>query len=188
MAPTASAAARTRRAYDHRLREHVIRCGGKSIVKHVQIPRSTVSSWRRRGLRPVVTTEPLGLYQQHVFDSRARWEKQARVLAAVVRLLLALLRASGFDLAGKRLPGGEAKAGILRAVASAQLFLPLALILRIVGLDRGHVADIAAGDAAVDRIKYLCQRTHSSRVMGKCSYSGTAMNTAAISLRSSNCR
>jgi hypothetical protein len=49
---------RTRRAYDHRLREHVVRCGAKSIAKHVQIPRSTVSTWRRRGLRPVVTTEP----------------------------------------------------------------------------------------------------------------------------------
>src|SRR5258708_853925 len=27
--------------------------------------------------------------------------------------------------------------------------------------------DVDAGDAMVDRIKHLCQRTHSSRVMGK---------------------
>ena len=50
----------TRRAYDHRLREHVLRCGPSAVAKHVQIPRSTVSTWRRRGLRPVVTTDPVG--------------------------------------------------------------------------------------------------------------------------------
>ena len=46
---------RPRRAYDHRLREHVVRCGPMAVAKHVHIPRSTVSTWRRRGLRPVVT-------------------------------------------------------------------------------------------------------------------------------------
>jgi hypothetical protein len=126
---------RVRRAYDHRLREHVVRCGAKAIARHVQIPRSTVSSWRRRGLRPVVTTEPVGEDLQHALESRTRWEKQARVLAAVVRLLLALLRASCFRLDGNRLPAGEAKAGILRAVSSAEPFLSLAIILRILGLE-----------------------------------------------------
>jgi putative transposase len=138
MIPSASGASRTRRSYDHRLREQVVRCGAKSIARHVQIQRSTVSTWRQRGLRAVVTTEPLSLDQQRVLDSRDRWEAQARLLAAVVRLLLALLRASGFSFAGKRLPEGEAKAGILRAIASAQPFVPLALILRILGLEPGR--------------------------------------------------
>ena len=47
-----------RRAYDHRLREHVVRCGPLAVAKHVHIPRSAVSTWRRRGLRPVVSAEP----------------------------------------------------------------------------------------------------------------------------------
>jgi putative transposase len=127
-----------RRTYDHRLREHVVRCGAKAIARHVQIPRLTVSSWRRRGLRPVVTTEPVGEHVQHALESRARWEKQARALAAVVRLLLALLRVSGFRLERNRLLVGEAKAGILRAVSSAEPFLPLAIILRILGLEAGR--------------------------------------------------
>ncbi len=105
---------RPRRAYDHRLREHVVRCGPMAVAKQVHIPRSTVSTWRRRGLRPVVTTEMFD-NKQDALDSSARWEKRARVLAAVVRLLLALLRASGFTLDGVRLPQGKAKAGILRA-------------------------------------------------------------------------
>ena len=60
--------------------------------------------------------------------------KRARILAATVRLLLALLRASGYRLTGERLPEGETKASILRAITSAQPVLPLNLILRIVGL------------------------------------------------------
>ena len=103
-----SALPRTRRAYDHRLREHVVRCGASAVAKHVQIPRATVSTWRQRGIRPVVTTDPVGQYLQLALDSSARWEERARVLAAVVRLLLALLRASGFCLDENRLP--EAKA------------------------------------------------------------------------------
>jgi hypothetical protein len=128
-AMTAATAAlpRTRRAYDHRLREQVVRYGAKVVAGHVQIPRSTASTWRRRGLRPVVTTEPFDQEKQHALDSSVRWEKRARALAAVVRLLVALLRASGFSLAGKRLPEGLAKAGILRAISSAEAFLPMVI-------------------------------------------------------------
>jgi putative transposase len=57
---------------------------------------------------------------------------------AGVRLLLALLRASSFSLSGIRLPEGKAKAGILRAVTSAEAFLPLPIILRILGLESGR--------------------------------------------------
>jgi len=59
MTPSMPALPRARRVYDHRLREQVVRCGAKVVARHVQIPRSTASAWRRRGLRPVVTTEPV---------------------------------------------------------------------------------------------------------------------------------
>ena len=124
MMNTLTAAPRTRRAYDHRLREQVIRSGPRCLPKHVAIPRSTVSTWTRRGLRPVVSTEPIEQDRQQLLDSFANLDRRARVLAAVVRLLLALLRASGFSLAGMRLPDGAAKAGILRAIAAGTPFLP----------------------------------------------------------------
>jgi putative transposase len=165
MTPATSALPRTRRAYDHRLREQVLRCGAKSIARHVQIPRSTVSTWRRRGFRPVITAEPAGQDYQPLLDSSARWEKRARVLAAVVRLLIGLLRVSGFTLAGRRLPEGDAKAGILRAVASAQPFLPLALILRIVGLETGryHAWRRAKSACELDD-RSSCPRTSPARL------------------------
>ena len=131
-------AAPTRRAYDHRLREQVVRCGPRSVPRHVKIPRSTVATWRRRDIRPVVSTEQASQDLPRALDSCARWEKRARVLAAVVRLLLALLRASRFTLDGNRLPEGKAKAGLLRAIASAEAFLPLATALHIIGLEPGR--------------------------------------------------
>ena len=128
----------TRRAYDHRLREHVLRSGARSLARHVVIPRSTISTWQRRGLRPVVTIEPLHQDQEHLLDTITKLDRRVGVLAAVVRLLLALLRASGFSLAAKRLPDGAAKAGILRAIAGATPFLPLAVLLRIARLEPGR--------------------------------------------------
>jgi transposase InsO family protein len=49
-----------------------------------------------------------------------------------------MLRASGFTLAGERLPESSAKAGILRAITSATPFLPLVVILRIARLEPGR--------------------------------------------------
>jgi transposase InsO family protein len=108
----------------------------------------------------VVTTEPFDQEKQNALDSSARWEKRARVLAAVVRLLLALLRASSFSLDGKRLPEGRAKAGILCAITSAEAFLPLATILRIIGLEPGRYhAWRRAGNACELTDRSSCPRT-----------------------------
>ena len=138
MLDTPTATSRARRAYDHRLRDQVVRTGTRCLPKHIAIPRSTVSTWRRRGHRQVVTIEPIEPDHQQLVDSLRKVDQQMRVLAAVVRLLLALLRASAFRLAGKRLPEGAAKAGILRAITSATPFLPLSMILRIAHLEAGR--------------------------------------------------
>jgi putative transposase len=71
-------------------------------------------------------------------DTIAKLDRRGRILAAVVRILLAMLRASGFTLAGERLPEGSAKAGILGAITSAKPFLPLAVILRVAHLEHGR--------------------------------------------------
>jgi hypothetical protein len=134
-----AATSHTRRAYDHRIREQVIRIGTRCLPRHLAVPRSTVGSWHRRGLRPVVTIEPFDQDRQQLLDTVAKLDRRTRVLAVVVRLLLALLRASGFSLAGgQRLPEGNAKAGVLSAITSAKPFLPLAVILRIARLELGQ--------------------------------------------------
>jgi hypothetical protein len=104
----------------------------------VTIPRSTVSTWRCRDSRPVVTIEPLDQDRQQLVDTIAKLDRRVRILAAIVRILLAMLRASGFALAGERLPEGSSKAEILRAITSAKPFLPLAVILRVAHLEPGR--------------------------------------------------
>lgn len=135
MTSISSPGTRKRRTYDHRLREHVVRAGAMSLGHRLAIPRSTVSTWQRRGLRPVVTVEILEQDRQQLLESIARLDRRARVLAAVVRLLLALLRVSEFDLSGRRLPEGAAKADILRSLESARPWLALGLILRVLRLE-----------------------------------------------------
>ena len=72
MTPATQPLPRTRRAYDHRFREQVARFGAKVVARQVQIPRSTASTWRRRGLRPVVTTEQFEQEKPHPLDSTVR--------------------------------------------------------------------------------------------------------------------
>jgi hypothetical protein len=83
-------------------------------------------------LRAVVSHEVFDQDRYKLLSTVEKLERRARIFAATVRLLLALLRASCFRLAGERLPQGATS--ILRAVTSAHSALPLALILRILGM------------------------------------------------------
>jgi hypothetical protein len=168
MLDTSTTTTRTRCVYDHRLRDRVVRCGTRALPKpkHVAIPRSTVSTWRRPVSRPVVTIEPIEQDHQQLVDSLAKVDQQMPIPAAVIRLLLALLRASGFSLAGQRLPEGAAKAGILRAITIATPHLPLAVILRIAHFEPGryHVWNRASTLACGIEDRSSCPRTSPSQL------------------------
>ena len=156
MTPAPLVTPQHRRAYDHRLREHVRRTGGSSLGHKLHVPRSTISSWKRRGLPAVVSLDVFGQDRQQLLIAIEKMDMRARILAATVRLLLALLRASGFRLVSERLPQGAAKASILRAIASAETALPLALILRILGMPRSRYhAWRASPSSAVSTIARL---------------------------------
>ena len=64
-------------------------------------------------------------------ESIHKLETRVCTLAAVLSLQRALLRVSGFSLEHNRLPEGEAKESVVRAVARARKALPLVGILRI---------------------------------------------------------
>ena len=68
---------RSRRAYDHRIKEEIIRAGDPELYPELEIPRSTAVSWIRRGLGEIVS-----LVQADGGEPRAgyfadRWEKSA---------------------------------------------------------------------------------------------------------------
>jgi hypothetical protein len=89
-----------RRAYDHRLREHVYRTGARALGHGLHVPRSTVSTWKRRGLRSVVTLEPFQQDRQQLLCTIEKLKTRVQILAAAVRLLRVppgfVSQASGF--------------------------------------------------------------------------------------------
>jgi len=46
---------RSRRAYDHRIKEQIIRAGDPELFPELEIPRSTAVSWIRRGVGEIVS-------------------------------------------------------------------------------------------------------------------------------------
>ena len=132
-----------RRAYDHRLRDHVCQDRPLAQLRELKIPRSTVASWRSRGPRPVVTIEEFGQDRQQLLD---RIEKLKR---------------------RERLPAGDDKARLLRAIAGAEPALSLMLVLQIVGISpsRYHAWHRATAVCGLDD-RTSCPRTTPSQLTG----------------------
>ena len=82
----------------------------------------------------VVSLEGSDLTEQELRQEILTLRRRVEKLAALLRLALALLHASGFTLAGARLPDGRAKRRILRAVDRAHACIPLRAILRLLRL------------------------------------------------------
>lgn len=81
-----------------------------------------------------------------------RLEKTVRRLVAIVRLQRALLCVFGISLERTRLPGGTAKALILRAVSRARSALSLRSALRVIDLSpaRFHAWTRAEAECGLD--------------------------------------
>ena len=117
-------------------------------------------------------------HASHARFQCALGKARARVLTAVVRLLLALLRASGFSLDENRLPKGRAKAGLLRAITSAEPFLPLATILRIIGLEPGRYHAWRRAEKAFDLTgRSSCPRSNPGQLGCRASAAGVTKSS-----------
>ncbi len=129
--PTAS---RPQQRYDHRLRELVQRSGDLTIATKRGVPRSTARGWLGAAPTVVVSLEEADLTEQELRQEILTLRRRVEKLAALLRLALALLEASGFSLSGVRLPDGPAKLRILRAVDRARGCIPLRAVLRFLGV------------------------------------------------------
>ena len=128
----------SRRTYDHRIKQQIAKAGNPELFPEFEIPRSTVRSWIRRGMGSVVSLDPdLGAEG----ELRARvvvLERRTAVLITVVRLLLALLRTSGFKLETCRVPDAAGKRLLLDAIECARKVMPLSAALRVLRLSRAR--------------------------------------------------
>ena len=113
---------RPQQRYDHRLRDLVQRTGVLTIATKRGVPRSTARGWLGAAPTVVVGLEVANLTEQELRQEILTLRRRVARLAALLRLALALLQASGFSLSGERLPDGQAKLRILPAVERAREF------------------------------------------------------------------
>ena len=121
---------RPQQRYDYRLRDLVQRTGDMTIATDLGVPRSTARGWLRATPTIVVSLEVADLTEPELRQEILKLRRRVEKLAALLRLALALLHTSGFKLSGARLPDGDAKLRILRAVDRAHACIPLRAILR----------------------------------------------------------
>ena len=122
--------ARPQQRYDHRLRHLVHRTGDVTVATDVGVPRSTARGWLGPAPTVVVCLDVADLTEPELQQEVLKLRRHVQKLTALLRLVLALLRTSGFRLTKERLPDGRAKTRILRAVDRAREFVPLRAILR----------------------------------------------------------
>ena len=103
-------------------------------MRALAIPRTTIAGWRRSSPRKIVAAESMGLDGAALHMRVAELERRIQTLTMVLGLLLTLVRVSRARLDGRRLPDGDDKAALLRAVERARCGLPLRSVLRIIGL------------------------------------------------------
>jgi len=124
----------SKRTYDHRLRDLVRTVGDPKIVSEFGVPRSTALGWLRGDHQPVVTADILDMEHTRLQAEVLTLRRRIRILGAIVRLLIALLRAPDVRLDRTRLPEGTAKSRLLRAIDRAQGALSLRGALRVLRL------------------------------------------------------
>jgi transposase InsO family protein len=154
----------SRRVYDHRIRDAICQTGNPRLFSQLRIPRSTTATWLSRGCRSVVSLD-----NQHdiasLLEENDKLKRRARRQTAIIRLLVTLLRVSGFKLDEQRLPEGATKAGILRAVEPCLKALPLRSTLRILRLSpaRYHAWKQAEKKCELDD-RSSCPRSHPTQL------------------------
>jgi len=126
--------ARTQHTYDHRLIRLVQQTGDTTIATRIGVPRSTVAGWLRRPGPDVVTTTVLNESADELRVRVARLERRVRRLAAMLRVVFALVRILQPDLTRLRIPAGAEKHRLLRAIERSRRVLGLQRVLRAIGL------------------------------------------------------
>jgi putative transposase len=125
---------RTQRQYDHRLRQLIRSTGDVPFAVRQGIPPSIARGWVKATPADVVSFDVVEMdkfrIEQEVLALRRRVER----LVAILRLLVTLLKVSGFSLARTRVPDGTRKSSLLRIIERTRSALPLHVALRLLDL------------------------------------------------------
>jgi len=134
-------------AYDPRLRNDVARTGNVHLFDELDIPSSTMRTWRSRGQVKFVTLEPDEGREADLRDRLQRTERKLLVARAKIVLLTTVLRVLGVSLENLRLPAALAKKKLLRAIGAARKVMTLQEIARVIGISTARYYAWVEADA-----------------------------------------
>ena len=143
-------ALRSRRIYDYRIQEAICESGDRDLFPELNIPRSTIRSWIHRGTTDFVSCD---LAEDDRGELVAEIEKlrcHTARFGAMVALLVSVFRGSIIQLDYERLPEGDAKRILLRAIKRAREVLPLNTAHRITRLSPSRYHGWCRAEAGCD--------------------------------------
>ena len=125
---------RNLRRYDHHRRQLVRSTDDIQHAIHQGVPLSTAHGWLKSPRTEVVTLAVTDMDVLHLQQELVTLRRRVARLIAMLRLLVILLRLSGFSLARTRIPDGAGKPTLMRAIERSRTILPLRVALRILRL------------------------------------------------------
>ena len=156
---------RTQRSYDHRLRAMVRDSGSVEIAVWYGIPKSTARGWLNQpNDREIVTLDVLEQDTIRLQQQGLALRRRVAKLTALLRLLLVVLRLSGFSFASTRLNESSSKRRLLRAIEDLRNYIPLQTILRHIGLSQARFHSWNGGRPCEFAGLSACPRTTPNQV------------------------
>ncbi len=140
----------SRRTYDYRIQEAICESGDRDLFPELSIPRSTIRSWIHRGTTDVVFCDLAEDGRGELAAEIEMLRRRTALLGAVVGLLISMLRVSKIQLDYERLPEGDAKRILLRAIERARKVVPLGATLRITRLSASRYHGWCRDEAGCD--------------------------------------
>jgi transposase InsO family protein len=140
----------SRRTYDYRIQEAICESGDRDLFPELKIPRSTIRSWIHRGTPDVVSCDFAIRNRTELVAEIENLRRRTALLGTVVGLLIAILRVSETRLDYERLPDGDAKRILLRAIKRSEKVLPLNAALRITRLSASRYHGWCRAEAGCD--------------------------------------
>ena len=116
---------RIQRKYDHRLRELVRSTGDIDHAIQLGVPQSTARGWLKSTPAEVVTLDVVDMDTLRLQQEVLRLQSRADRLAALLRLVIVVLKVCRVSFANIRIPEGAAKLMLLRAIERSCSVLPL---------------------------------------------------------------
>ena len=129
-------ARRIRRRYDHRFREVIRETGDIELAVRNGVPRSTARDWSRLASPKVITLDVASMSDDELRSEVIELRERNARLFAILRMVVVLLKVCEVSLRHRRVPDGDKKRLLIRAVDHSRGVLSFRKALLVIGLSK----------------------------------------------------